>query len=669
MKKLVILCVLTTSFSFSQTKVKDTITRKATIGYDKKGNLVSFKPETPALIQIAGAPKASYSYFWEMGDGSFSKEAEPKKVYKKKGDYKVNLSVTNNYDNGKPPKTRPKIVAINEITDTNYTEIASLSDTTSLKIFNNREPIPEEEIVVVLSYQNLLNYVANGKLYLFYNDKEFKNKNFELIETRTHFGEREIQENGISMVNEFNNSYENIALDIPFPSYSNTISTNEDDLDLALAQSKSLFNDSKILEFDGMNPSETRNVFMTFKTTPEMIKDTSATVRIRGIYVPDRNYKNYKKKTLEMEIVTSHDPNKMSSNGMFMNYRLVRLKTLNFKTRFQNDGEGPARMIRLETDIPDMFDKKTLKIVDSYPKCPICPKDEDVNYSCLDTIIKHKQIHFTFKNIYIPGSNQKNVTEKDSTKGFVKYTMKFAKDFHKRKTRSKTAIIFDKNEPVMTNYATTRFLPGTSIGVRTGYNLYNDQKGAKSYFLGGTISPYKSYKLYWQSELYYSTFDSGESSVKTPLIFEQFTPPIILSNGTVADAGFTETTTSSKVFRNSMDIVPISLRYNLNNHIGLGIGPQFAVLLGQKTENTTTKRYYEAIFDATLPPRPGNEIPELKETEAQTSKTNAFEKMQTSIFSDVTFGFSRIGPSVGVRYYLNFEKDYNYWQFYAIWKF
>jgi len=101
MRKLVFLAILATTFSFSQTKVKDTITRRATIGYDKKGNLVSFKPETPPLIQIAGAPKANYSYFWEMGDGSYSKEIEPKKVYKKKGDYKVNLSVTNNYDNGK----------------------------------------------------------------------------------------------------------------------------------------------------------------------------------------------------------------------------------------------------------------------------------------------------------------------------------------------------------------------------------------------------------------------------------------------------------------------------------------------------------------------------------------------------------------------------------------
>jgi hypothetical protein len=651
----------------AQTKVKDTVTRRATIGYDKKGNLVTFKPETPALIQVAGAPPASYSYFWEMGDGSYSKFATPKKVYKKKGEYKVNLAVTNNYDNGKPPKTRPKIVAINEIEDTNYQDIASIGDTVHLKLFNNREPVPEEEMVVVMSYQNLLEYTANGKLYLFYNDKEFKNKNFELLETRLHFGEKEIIENRIAYAEEYNNLYENVASSNFIPLYHPSPLNEDENLEMTLEQSKALFRDVKVFEFDGMDAKETRNVFFTFKTTPEMIKDTSATVKMRGVYVPDRNFKNHKKKTLEMEIVTSHDPNKMSSNAAFMNYRLVRFKTLNFKTRFQNDGEGPARMIRLETDIPDMFDKKTLRIVDSYPKCPICPKGETVNYSCLDTIIKQKQIHFVFKNIYLPGSNQKNVVEKDSTKGFVKYSLKFAKDFHKQKTKSRTAIIFDKNEPVITNYARTRFLPGTSIGVRTGYNLFTDQKNAKSYFLGATISPYKSHHLYWQSELYYSSFEKNESNA-SPYVFQQFVPPVILSNGTIADSGFSRTTDSIHVQRRVAEVVPISLRYTINNYIGVGIGPQFSVILSETNQINTFKKYYTANINTT-PVTPLDEIPQLEEKSNSTFTTKAFEKMRTSIFTDVTFGFARIGPSVGIRYFFNFEKEYNYWQFYAIWKF
>ena len=40
-------------FSFSQTKVKDTVTRRANITYNQKANAVKFKPETPPLIPIA----------------------------------------------------------------------------------------------------------------------------------------------------------------------------------------------------------------------------------------------------------------------------------------------------------------------------------------------------------------------------------------------------------------------------------------------------------------------------------------------------------------------------------------------------------------------------------------------------------------------------------------
>lgn len=648
MKKIYFLVFFLSSFLlFSQTKVKDTITRRANIGYDKNGNQVSFKPETPPLLQIAGAPKASYSYFWEMGDGQYSKEPTPKHTYKKKGEHKVNLMVTNNYDNGKPPKTRPKTVAINEITDTNYTEMASLTDSVSYKIFNNREPIPEEEMIVVVSYKNSLDYVANGKLYLFYNDKEFKNDNFELIEYRTHFDEKKVIEDGFVFADELNNSHQFLASSSNEIQSKNSLFKKEENLEMTLLECKSQFRNVNILEFDGMNPSETRNVFFTFKTTPEMIKDTSATVKMRGVYVPDRNYKNHKKRTLEMEIVTSHDPNKMSSNGLFINYRLVRFKKLNFKIRFQNDGEGPARTIRLETDIPDMFDKKTLEIVDLYPKCPICPKNEEVNYSCLDTIIKQKQIHFTFKNIYLPGSTQKNVMEKDSTKGFVKYSMKLTKDFHKQTTRSKTAIFFDKNEPVITNYAVTRFQPGICIGAKTGYNLFPDLDNSKSYFVSATLSPYKSYRWYWQVEWQNSLL---QYESKPPA-----TDEFVMNNGVKQ----LQRTFSQSEFHNIVMEIPVLMRYNINNYFGVGAGVLAGFNISKKQDVKSKIELYEGPNTNFL----------IKETNKYETIKDPFSQFKSGVLLDFTAGFARIGPSVGARYVLNFEKNFNYWQFYAIWKF
>lgn len=634
---------------FSQAKVKDTVTRRASIGYNQKGNLVSFKPETPPLIPIAGAPKPSYSYLWELGDGHYSKEAEPKHTYKTKGTYTSRLTVTNNYDNGKPPATRPKKVVINEIDNDSYKNIASIEDQNGFAIQKNRDPIPEQEIVVIVSYQNMENYVSNGKLYLFYNEKQFKNNNFELVDFRAHASEREIKENSIVSLNDIDNADSYVASDSPLATakkYKNT--SSEEDLDASLKIANETYKNVSILEFDDCNPSETRNVFYTFKTTPEMIKDTSATITMRGIFVPNRSFKNHKIKNLEMEIVTSHDPNKMGSNGSFMNYRLVRFKRVNFKTRFQNNGEGPARMIRLETDIPTMLDKKTFQVEDLYPKCPICPKDIIPTVSCLDTIIKQNQIIFTFKNIYLPGSNQKNVKEIDSTKGFVKYSMKFSKDFHKIKTKSRTAIIFDKNDPILTNYATTRFLPGISVGIKTGYNWYPSLENSKSYFVGTTVSPFKSYRYYWQAEFLNSLNTYANTTVKQEEI-------VVTPNG-VRQLQRTTTNTSNE---NVNWEIPILLRYNINNYIGVGAGLQANINAAAKQNTNQKIENYEGITDKFL----------ISTKSESSSASQSFTSIKSGLILDLTLGAARIGPSLGARYVLNFKENFNYFQFYGIWKF
>ncbi|MEP7094431.1 MAG: PKD domain-containing protein, partial [Flavobacterium sp.] len=386
----------------------------------------------------------------------------------------------------------------------------------------------------------------------------------------------------------------------------------------------------------------------TFKTTPEMIKDTSATVTMRGIFVPNRSFKNHKIKNLEMEIVTSHDPNKMGSNGSLINYRLVRFKRVKFKTRFQNNGEGPARMIRLETDIPDMFDKKTFQIESMYPECPICPKGEEPTVSCLDTIIKQKQIFFTFKNIYLPGSEQKNVHEKDSTKGFVRYSMKFNEDFHKVKTRSRTAIIFDKNEPIITNYATTRFLPGISIGVKAGYNFYSDLDNSTSYFVGATISPFKSYRFYWQAE-WVNSLNKYDSAIN--VVDETITN----ANG-VKQRQRTTTSTENKSVNWE---VPVLIRYNINNYIGVGAGFQTNINVSQEQNQSKRIDIFEGDSDKLI----------ISTRTESNSVKNSLTNLKTGLLFDLTAGFARIGPSLGARYVINFEQNFNYFQFYGIWKF
>ncbi|WP_345005121.1 PKD domain-containing protein [Snuella lapsa] len=631
-----------------QTTTNDSLLRVATIKHQVKNNEVTFTPATPELNQISGAPKAFYTHYWEFGDGHFSTEEQPKHIYKQPGEYEVKLWATNNYDTGKPPTTRPKKIAINTITTT-YNDVATMDEDFILK--RNREPVPSEEMVVIMQYKNPKDYITNGKLYLFYNEHKYNANNFNLIDTRTHHNETHIPSNAFTYTNNIDDDRTYIATSNNEVYKASTIlqdSTEKMNLPLSIEESKAYYKNWTLLEFDNMQPKEERNIFFSLKTTPEMVKDTSAIISVRGIYVPDGNYDNHKVKDMEMEIVTSHDPNKMSSNGTFMNYRLVRFKTLKYKIKFQNNGEGPARTIRLETDIPEMLDKSTLKVLDMYPKCKICPKQE-VSYSCLDTSYTDTQAIFTFKNIYLPGSEQKNVKEYDSTKGFVKYSIKFAKDFHKKKTKSKTAIIFDKNDPIITNYATTRFLPGISIGAKMGYNSFSDLKNSESYFFGATLSPYKSYRWYWQVELM-NNFHNYES------------------NTTVRDdivdgaQGFQHLrrTTSYVTYENIDWDTPVLMRYNVNNYLGLGAGLQNTISVSEKQKQSVMIEDFEGTD-------PRNPI--ISSEETSSNKTNTFTNLRTGLLFEATAGFARIGPSIGARYILNFKDNFNYWQFYAIWKF
>ena len=144
----IILTVFAVVLCYSQENIaKDTMQRIATIEHKFEGNQVKFTPNAPELNQIAGAPKAFYTNYWEFGDGTYSKENNPTKTYKKSGEYEVRLWATNNYDTGKTPTSRPKKIKVTNV-DERYNEEASMI--TNFDLQRNREPVPEEEFVVRL---------------------------------------------------------------------------------------------------------------------------------------------------------------------------------------------------------------------------------------------------------------------------------------------------------------------------------------------------------------------------------------------------------------------------------------------------------------------------------------------------------------------------------------
>ncbi len=672
-KTVLVIFILLTKCITAQEVKQDSTRHQADFKTIIKGKQVIFKAELSPLRQIAGAPKAYWENYWEFGDGDYSLKENPTHTYKDAGTYTARLAATNNYDDGKPPTTRPKSIFIsNTETASNEQDILINEDHklialhNGFRIQNNREPSPNQEMQLIVSYANDKKITTNGTLYLFFNDKKFKNKNFELIDIRTYYNEKEIGEDALlSKALSKNTLIQSTGITSIIENKNLLKDTLSQNLQQSLNDAKNNYYDYKAWYVSDVAPNEERNMFFTLKTTPEMLKDTSAILTIRSIYVPERGSTSHKITEKEMEIVVSHDPNKMSVYNSKLNYRLVRFKRLKYKIRFQNNGEGPASLIKLNTEIPEMLDKYSLKVLDMYPKVPICPDGKEVRYSCIDTVFYKDKISFQFKNIYLPGSNQKNVFEKDSTKGFVKYSLKFAKDFHKVRSKSKTEIIFDKNPPIVTNTSTASFKPGISIGAKAGYNHFftSDEKlgvadlesdtkydtSANGFFVGVTISPFKAYKWYWQSEIMASVQYIESKNFET--IQEN-------ANGITTT---TETKNNIDTQKKYLDIVPVSVRYNINSIIGLGFGPQVSINGWQKSilikDQTITQSDAGQVFN-----------------ERNNYHREAVYKKELTInnyglFLDFTVGASRIGPSVGLRYIQNFTKPTKQLQAYAIWKF
>ncbi len=171
---------------------RDTVRRESHIRYGADENVVKFSAVTPPLQQVQGAPQAFYTYYWEFGDGAYSTEPAPEHVYTKPGEHTVRLWTTNHYDAGKPPASRPEKVPVKTTVRQAPAPQAQLMPE-GLLLKSNREPVPGEEMVMVLSYANTSTYATSGKFYVFFNERRFKADNFELTEARTHHGEKVVQ--------------------------------------------------------------------------------------------------------------------------------------------------------------------------------------------------------------------------------------------------------------------------------------------------------------------------------------------------------------------------------------------------------------------------------------------------------------------------------------------
>jgi PKD repeat protein len=603
-----------------------------------KNDSYEFNAENkPPLQQIAGAPQAHYSYFWEFGDGEYSFEENPIYAYADTGTVKVNVALTNNYGNGGAPRIKSRRLKVNTVpSDRKKTNSApsALDKKEAVKIITNHQPRPGDQMICVISYQNTESAGENmsGRLYLFYNEKEFDYNNFEVEEARQHHGENFYT--GLPLRNFTTLTNQNEWM---YASLKNGLFVNETfvapNVDESLIRdSRSKYSEVVSWDFNSMQRGETRNVFVTLKTDPQTIKDTANTISIRAVIVPDfpGSPKEY---THKMVVRTSHDPNELKVSDRNINKKTLKREGITYTIKFQNVGRGAASNIDIKNSIHPLLDPSTIKLLDYYPKSNFCgARDSISRLSCLDTVLSKNEITWRFRNIYLPGTRQSDKENRRATNGWITYSIKPYKKFKRTSIRSKASIVFDKNEPVQTNSVKT--IVRRNLGYTLRFGTFDVTYGFGGLSGAFGISPFYSKKIYYQPEI-------GATHLKYEGTTTVQNGVLVGTDGN-GDPLFGNVKTIQNYIVNYLDVMPIHMRYTIGRFINFGVGFQVAFLMSANEQTIVQRSYTTQSFH--VPPFPP------KEQESTEDALASFpDETELNFFADVQGGFVRNGPSVGVR--------------------
>lgn len=657
---LVVLCLICVNMAKAQVLPTDTIPAEVLVSTEN--GTTKFSAELRPLRPIAGAPAPFYTYFWEFGDGGFSFEKEPVHIYKTGDSVKVRLFATNNYDDGKRPPTKPKpikpaatkpmIAAIGN----NPTGLFKMGGNIELK--SNCMPKPGDDMMLVFGYRNKESngqQNLNGTIAILYNDREFSNNNFVLAETRTYNQEQKSELKSM-LATAYVKSKKNEP--VYFADINNEMPiTALYDEKVLLKDKLKDFKNEQSWKFSNLKSNEERFVFMHFKTTPEMVKDTNAVVRISAVFIPDNPLVETEFFNMELQIVASHDPNKMVLRKSRMNFRFTgKHRELTYKIRFQNTGKGPAKKIDIAANISQVFNPITLRITKTKPEVLTCDSAY-TGQSCIKKVMGTDSVHFIFNNIYLPGLQQKGVTDADSTMGFVEYKIMFKEKPKKLPIKTGAAIVFDKNEPIYTNRAVGRFKMGLSPGLILGYGFpfetdNRNYLNNKNIVIGGSLAPYAPHRFYWQAEIYLNAFKENTYLVNSLRGGLKDT----IANGVAYRVDRKDFYKTNKIL--TINAVPLQFRYNINKYIGAGAG----TLVGIDVYNKSIDRVNYRL----IPPQNG--IPTELEIVANETKER-FKNIKASFFADVQLGLVRVGPSLGFRWIFDPKTSNNRMASYVTWKF
>src|SRR5258708_31083276 len=104
-----------------------------------------------------------------------------------------------------------------------------------------------------------------------------------------------------------------------------------------------------------------------------MLRNTNSTVGVAAMLVPDNQAHSPELFQMDMQIVASHDPNRLMLKSRRINYRFMgKKKELIYRVQFQNTGQGPARKIAIGVAVPKQLSLESLTVKSMSPVCVWC---------------------------------------------------------------------------------------------------------------------------------------------------------------------------------------------------------------------------------------------------------------------------------------------------------
>ncbi|MEL6535881.1 MAG: hypothetical protein AAFQ98_10740 [Bacteroidota bacterium] len=420
-----------------------------------QGNQITYSVQgQPPPVPLVGAPAPRRGYLWIFDDGTYSQDSVAVKQYAQPGNHSVALYTNDKYGNGGPPPPAYANSGINAGGIGNmpigHTALGYVRITSNRVVQQDLHAlVPEEHTVMILTYGNPSSQPKGpGHVVVGFNPDDLPDQAQELDTTHQYFRE----------TIEVKSSY---PQGLPRPSSGGFLSGPTLN-----------FDDYIHIQYDSLGAGEERNIFLVMNTILEPDSTTNITrFPMKAWHVLDQNTQLSSQQGTETDLLVAfaEDPNRILVNEKRAPWYSRRPQQLEYTVQFQNEGSGPASVIKIDVTGNGSLDFNNIEVTDWYPHPPKGERNPTATSKLITQVAEDGEgVIFTLDNVYLPGVQQVEGVDEDSTQGFITFTVPTNRNF-RRNALAQASIIFDKQAALETNQARTRLIkawrPRVSAGI------------------------------------------------------------------------------------------------------------------------------------------------------------------------------------------------------------